>query len=110
MNALRAAWFAACCIVGAAMLVQLPATPGNQGLVFVVTWAMLTPLMRVPEGAQKWKHLARGLVGGMAVWVLSALKDGTLAREPRPLMALFSVGVVVFAAAAWFTQSRRDGI
>jgi hypothetical protein len=46
----------------------------------------------------------------MAVWVLSALKDGTLAREPRPLMALFSVGVVVFAAAAWFTQSRRDGI
>jgi hypothetical protein len=105
---IRAAWFVAICIVLAVMLVQLPSSPGNQGLMFVVMWAMLTPLLRVAEGEHKWTHLGRGLLGGIGVWILSAVKDRTLGQQPHTMMALFSVGVLLFALIGWYVESRQE--
>jgi hypothetical protein len=102
----KAAWFVVVVVVLAEILFQLPNTPGNQGLAFVMLWAMLIPILRIAEGEHKWTHLGRGLLGGVAVWILSALKNHAFAQQPHPAFAVFTVGVLLFCLIAWFADSR----
>lgn len=105
---LRAGWFVAVIAILAEMIFQMPSTAANDGLVFVVMWAMITPLLKVPEGEARWAHLGRGLLGGLAVWLFSAIKSRTLGQQPHVAMELFSVGVLLFALVGWIVQLRQQ--
>ena len=107
LKLVKTAWFIACCIIGAIVLVQLPTGPASSALVFVVMWAMLSPLLRVAEGEYRFTHLGRGLLGGVAIWILGSLQNRTIGYDKSSLMMFFTIGVLAFAAAGSFVESRR---
>ena len=107
---LRVAWFVVIVVVLAEMIFQMPRTAATDGLVFVVLWAMITPLLKAAEGEARWAHLGWGLLGGLGAWVLSAIKSRTLGEQPHVAMQLVTVGVLLFALVGWFVQWRQKRI
>jgi hypothetical protein len=107
-DVVRIAWFSATCIVGALLLAQLPTGPASDTLVSVAMWLMLSPLMKVTEGEDKFLHLGRYLVAGIAVWILSNIKYRSFGSEANGRVMFFTVGVLLFAFVGWLLESRRD--
>jgi hypothetical protein len=108
LNLVKFAWFCASCIVGATLLVQLPVGAASSALVFVVMWAMLTPLLQVAESPYRFTHLGRGLLAGIAVWILGSLQNRTLGTDKSTLVMFFTIGVLAFSLGGWFVESRRE--
>jgi hypothetical protein len=104
----RVGWFVAVILIVAELLYQLKTSPRNDGLVFVVLWALITPLLKLPNDERRWEVLSRGLLGGVVVWILSSIRSHTIGQQPHTAMALFTAGVLTVAIMGSFLQWRED--
>lgn len=101
-------WFLCVAALLGVLYGQLPMTSLNQGILFVVAWMLVVPVISRDGDVGLWRHTFRALLGGVAVAILSEVRTRTVGDERFVPFQIITLAILVIAVAGMIRDARRN--